>query len=162
MQFGDRGPVELSLFDEVGEALRGMAPAELGEFHHRAHAYGVKVWFGPATPPREHYEAQVVGADADKRAKFLAIEVGFHSEYPKAAENDAVIAYLVANEKRWRRSVGKEAEVGDFLGRADRWRRVSETWPDPNLSDGSLVIELAARLTDYIAGLEPVRQQRPR
>jgi hypothetical protein len=154
--------VELSLFDEVGEALRGMAPADLGEFHHRAHSYGVKVWFGPATPPREHYEAQVVGADADKRAKFLAIEVGFHSEYPKAAENDAVIAYLVANEKRWRRSVGKEAEVGDFLGRADRWRRVSETWPDPDLSDGSLVIELAARLTDYIAGLEPVRQKRPR
>jgi hypothetical protein len=160
--FGDRCVVELSLFDEVGEALRGMAPAELGPFHHRAHAYGVKVWFGPATPPREHYEAQVVGADADKRASMLAIEVGFHSEYPKAAENDAVIAYLVANEKRWRRTVGKEAEVGDFLGRADKWRRVSETWPDPDLGDGGLVIELAARLTDYITGLEPVRQKRAR
>ena len=97
---GDRCVVELSLFDEVGEALRGMAPAELGPFNHRAHAYGVKVWFGAATPPREHYEAQVVGADADKRASVLAIEVGFHSEYPKAAENDAVIAYLFANEKR--------------------------------------------------------------
>ena len=67
---------------------------------------------------------------------YLAIEVGFHSEYPKAAENDAVIAHLVANEKRWRRLVGKEAQVGEFLGRADKWRRVSETWPDPNLSDG--------------------------
>jgi hypothetical protein len=154
--------VELSLFDEVGEALRGMAPAGLGAFHHRAHAYGVKVWFGPATPPREHYEAQVVGADADQRATLLAIEVGFHAEYPKATENDAVIAYLLANEKRWRRAVGKEAEVGDFLGRADRWRRVSETWPDPDLSDGGLVIELAARLTDYITALEPVRQKRPR
>lgn len=137
-----------------------MAPTELGEFHHRAHSYGVKVWFGPATPPREHYEAQVVGADADKRATLLAIEVGFHSEYPKAAENDEVIAYLLANEKRWRRAVGREAEVGDFLGRADRWRRVSETWPDPDLSDGGLVIELAARLTDYVTGLEPVRRQR--
>jgi hypothetical protein len=160
--FDDRCPVELSLFDEVGEALRGMAPAELGEFHHRAHSYGVKVWFGPATPPREHYEAQVVGADADKRATVLAIEVGFHAEYPKAAENDAVIAYLLEHEKRWRRMVGKEAEVGDFLGRADKWRRVSETWPDPDLSDGGLVIELAARLTDYVTGLEPVRQQRRR
>jgi hypothetical protein len=152
--------MELSLFDEVGEALRGMAPPELGEFHHRAHTYGVKVWFGPATPPREHYEAQVVGADADKRAKLLAIEVGFHAEYPKAADNDAVIAFLLANEKRWRKTVGPEAEVGDFLGRADKWRRVSETWPDPDLGDGGLVIELAARLTDYVSGLEPVRRRR--
>ena len=152
--------MELSLFDEIGEAVRGMAPAELGDFHHRAHAYGVKVWFGPATAPREHYEAQVVGADADTRATLLAIEVGFHSEYPKAADNDAVISFLVANEKQWRRSVGKEAEVGDFLGRADRWRRVSETWPDPDLSDGALVIELATRLTDYITALEPVLQRR--
>ena len=152
--------MELSLFDEVGEALRGLAPSELGEYHHRAHSYGVKVWFGPATPPREHYEAQVVGADVDKHATVLAIEVGFHSEYPKADENDAVIAYLLANEKRWRRAVGKEAEVGEFLGRADKWRRVSETWPDPNLSDGGLVIELATRLTDYVTALEPVLQQR--
>lgn len=152
--------MELSVFEEVGAVLRGFAPTELGEYRHRAHRYGVKVWFGPATAPREHYEAQVVGPDADKKAKLLAIEVGFHSEYPSAVENDAVIAYLLANEKQWRRTVGKEAHVGDFLGRADRWRRVSETWPDPDLGDGSLVIELATRLTDYITALEPVRRRR--
>ena len=152
--------VELSVFEEVGEALRGLAPAELGEQHQRAHRYGVKVWFGPAAAPREHYEAQVVGPDADKHASVLAIEVGFHAEYPKADENDAVIAHLLANEKRWRRAIGKEAQVGEFLGRADKWRRVSETWPDPDLSDGELVIELAMRLTDYITALEPVRRSR--
>jgi hypothetical protein len=152
--------VELLLFDEVGEALRGFAPPELGEYRHRAHRYGVKVWFGPMTPPREHYEAQVVGADADRDAKVLAIEVGFHSEHPKVADNDAVIAHLLANEKKWGRVVGKEAEVGEFLGRADRWRRVSETWPDPDLGDEMLVIELATRLTDYITALEPVRRTR--
>jgi hypothetical protein len=154
--------VELSVFDEVGEALRGMAPPELGEYRHRAHRYGVKVWFGPAAPPREHYEAQVVGADADARASVLAIEVGFHSEHPKADENDAVIAYLLANENRWRRVIGKEAHAGEFLGRADRWRRVSETWPDPDLGDGEIVIELATRLTDYITALEPLRRRRPK
>jgi hypothetical protein len=153
--------VELSIFEEVGAVLRGLAPAELGEYRHRAHRYGVKVWFGPATPPREHYEAQVVGPDADEQATVLAIEVGFHSEYPQAAENDAVIAHLLANEKRWRRAVGKEAHVGEFLGRADRWRRVSETWPDPDLTEGGIVMELALRLTDYIAALEPVRRRRP-
>ena len=116
---------------------------ELGEYHHPAHNYwreGVVRAHG--TTAREHYEAQVVGADADRQATVLTIEVGFHSEYPKAAENNAVIAHLVANEKRWRRTVGKEAVVGEFLGRADRWRRVSETWPDPDLGDETLVIEL--------------------
>ena len=157
---GDGDGVEPSAFEEVGEALRGLAPPDLGTYRHRAHRYGVKVWFGGATPPREHYEAQVVGADADRRAKFLAIEVGFHAEHPKVEENEAVIAHLLAHEKRWRRLVGREAQVGDFLGRADRWRRVSETWPDPDLSDGELVIELATRLTDYITALEPVRRQR--
>lgn len=156
----DKNIVELSLFDEVADALRGLAPPELGEQHQRAHRYGVKVWFGPATPPKEHYEAQVVGAQADKRATVLAIEVGFHSEYAKEAENESVIAHLLTNEKQWRRTVGKEAHVGDFLGRAEHWRRVSETWPDPDLGDGDLVIELAMRLTDYITALEPVRRRR--
>jgi hypothetical protein len=160
--FGDGCTVELPIFDEVGEALRGLAPTELGEYHHRAHRYGVKVWFGAAAPPREHYEAQVVGPDADPRATYLAIEVGFHSEYPKAEENDAAIAHLVANERHWRRAIGKEAQIGDFLGRPGKWRRVSETWADPNLDDGGLVIELALRLTDYITALEPVRRRRPR
>ena len=148
--------MELSIFEEAGEALRGLAPPELGEYRHRAHRYGVKVWFGPATPTREHYEAQVVGAEADRRATVLAIEVGFHAEYPKADENDAVIAHLLESEKRWRRVLGKEAQVGEFLGRQDRWRRVSETWPDPDLGDPDLPMELAARLTDYITVLEPL------
>jgi hypothetical protein len=158
----DRCRVELSIFDEVGDALRALAPPELGEEHHRAHRYGVKVWFGPATPPREHYEAQVVGPDADKHATVLAIEVGFHSEYAQAADNDAVISHLLAHEKQWRRAVGKEAQVGGSIGRPDKWRRVSETWPDPDLGDGGLVIEIAMRLTDYITALEPVRRRRPR
>ncbi len=160
-RFDNLGAVELSLFDEVGEALRSLAPPELGAQHHRAHRYGVKVWFGPATPTREHYEAQVVGADADPAAKVLALEVGFHSEYPKAADNEAVIAHLIANERRWRRAIGREAQVVGFIGRPDQWRRVSETWPDPDLGDGGLVMELALRLTDYITALEPVRRRRP-
>jgi hypothetical protein len=152
--------VDLSLFDEVAYALRGMAPAELGELRARAHRYGIKVWFGPETPPREHYEAQVIGPDNDRSAKVLALEIGFHSEYPKVAENEAVIAHLLATEKRWRRVIGADAVAGPFLGRPDVWRRVSETWPDPDLSDAELVVELAARLTDYVTALEPARRGR--
>ena len=99
--------VEDALFDDVADVMRGMTPAELGDLRCRAHRYGIKVWFGPEKPTREHYEAQVIGAKEVKRAKVLALEVGFHSEYAKPAENDAVINHLLASEKKWRRSERK-------------------------------------------------------
>jgi hypothetical protein len=34
---------------------------------------------------------------------------------------------------------------------------VSETWPDPDLSDPELCFEVADRLASYITVLEPVR-----
>jgi hypothetical protein len=152
--------VEESLFDDVGDMLRGMAPVELGTCRYRAHRYGIKVWFGPEKPIREHYEAQVIGAQEVKDASVLALEVGFHSEHPQAAENDRVIAHFLARERAWRRALGREAEVGAFLGRQDSWRRVSETWPDPDLGAPDLGFEIAVRLVDYVTALEPVRRGR--
>jgi hypothetical protein len=152
--------VELSLFDEVADALRGMVPPELGDFRHRARRYGIKIWFGPERPLREHYEAQVIAADNVEDATVLALEVGFHAEHPEVADNEKVIAHLLGCEDRWRPMIGEEAVVGPFLGRPDVWRRVSETWPDPDLSDADLAFELAARLTDYLTALEPVRRDR--
>ena len=149
--------MEASLFDDVGDVLRGLVPAELGPVHHRAHRYGIKVWFGSEQPTREHYEAQVISPKGVRTAKHLAIEVGYHSEYPKPADNDAALERLCASEKKWRRSIGKEAVAGAFLGR-DGWCRISETWPDPDLSEDELALELGARLTDYITALEPVRR----
>jgi hypothetical protein len=123
-----------------------------------ARRHGIKVWFDAPTPPREHYEAQLVGAKDVPGAATLAIEVGFHAEHPKEAENERVLTALLTSQKRWRRDVGQEAEVGVFLGRATHWRRISETWLDADLSDGDLPFEIAARLTDYITALEPVRR----
>jgi hypothetical protein len=154
------GIVEESLFDDVGDMLIGIVPGGLGPCHHRAHRYGIKVWFGPDKPIREHYEAQVIGATDVEGAKVLALEVGFHSEYPKQAENDAVIAHLVAHERGWRKTLGREAEVAPFLGRPDVWRRVSEVWPDPDLGAPELGIEIALRLVEYVSALEPVRRDR--
>jgi hypothetical protein len=150
----------VELFEEVGEALRGLVPPELGTFRHKTHRYGTKIWFGPAAPPKEHYEAQVVGARDVPEAQVLAIEVGFHSEYPKPADNEAVLAALVAVEAAWRPDLGDEAVVGEFLGRADNWRRISETWPDPDLDDADLGTEIAVRLLDYVTALEPIRSGR--
>jgi hypothetical protein len=154
-----RGVETDSVFDEVADALRSMVPGDLGEFQQRAHRYGIKCWFGPASPPREHYEAQVINPREVKGAKVLGLEIGFHAEYPNERDNAAVIDHLVAAEKRWRKTVGRDAVVGPFLGRAT-WRRVSETWPDPDLDDGELVIEVATRLVDYFNAIEPVRRLR--
>ncbi len=152
--------VEESLFDDVGDIVVGVAPAALGPCHYRAHRYGIKLWFGSDKPIREHYEAQVIGAQEVEGASLLALEVGFHSEHSQATENDAVIAYLVAHERDWRRALGTEAEVGAFLGRQDAWRRVSEIWADPDLGASDLGLEIALRLVEYATALEPVRRAR--
>lgn len=151
------GRVESQLFEEVGDALRGMLPPDLGELRLRVRRYGIKVWFGPTDPPREHYEAQVISPDAVKDAKVVALEIGFHAEHSAANDNTKVIAALLEREGEWRPVVGDAAVVGPFLGRATSWRRVSETWPDPDLGDPELAIELAAQLADYITALEPAR-----
>jgi hypothetical protein len=152
--------MEPSLFDDVADAVRGLLPPDLGEPRVRAHRYGIKIWFGPLKPTREHYEAQVVGARDWPAARTLALEVGFHCEHPKEPDNEAVLTALAAHERRWRRDVGKEAEVATFLGRAEHWRRVSEVWPDPDLSEPGLALEIASRLVDYMTALEPLLRAR--
>jgi hypothetical protein len=152
-----------SLFEDVADALRGLHPADLTELHCTYHRYGIKLWLGPDTKaPREHYEAQVIGPRYVPQAATLGIEVGFHSEYPQEADNEAVISELARSERLWRKQLGGEVCVGAFLGRAEHWRRVSEVWPDPNMSDPELIFELAARLTDYLTALEPYRIARRR
>jgi hypothetical protein len=153
--------VEVQLFDEVADIVRGLVPGELGVPRCRARRYGIKVWFGDANPPREHYEAQVVAADAVAGARVLGLEVGFHAEHTDVARNDAVLAQLVDAERRWRRVIGEEAVAGPFLGRADLWRRLSETWADPDLDDPGIAFELGARLTDYITAIEPLLRAGP-
>jgi len=151
--------VELELFDEVSEMLRGVLPTELGEPRIWARRYGLKLWFGPAKPPREHYEAQVIGATHVPEASVLALEIGFHAEHPKPDDNAAAMAPLLAKKATWRKALGREATAGGFLGRADDWQRLSETWPDPNLGDPELGIEIASRLADYVTTLEPLRRR---
>lgn len=149
--------MEPELFEEVGDAVRGLAPPELGPVHLRAHRYGIKVWFGTEKPTREHYEAQVVGARDVPEARTLALEIGYHAEYPKEADNVAAVERLLADERRWRKEIGREAVVGPFLGRASHWRRISELWIDPDLGEPGVAFEIASRLVDYTTALEPLR-----
>jgi len=152
--------VSHELFGDAADALLGLLPAAFGAPRQRWHRWGLKVWFGSDKPAREHYEAQVIGKHHVPTATVLALEVGFHAEHPKHAENAAVLAYLERSEKQWRKKLGPEAVAGDFLGRSDSWIRLSETWPDPDLGDDELALELATRLIDYITVLEPVLRKR--
>jgi hypothetical protein len=153
--------MEEHVFAEVGQALRGLLPDELGEPRVKAHRYGVKVWFGsPAKATKEHYEAQLIGAKHVPGASTLAIEVGFHAEHPDPVANSAVIAALTSTEKRWRKALGPEPVAGPFIDDRHGWQRLSETWADPDLGDPELSVELAMRLTDYISALEPLRAAR--
>ena len=150
---------EQSLFEDVADALRGMVPGTLGGLRSYHHRYGIKVWLGPAKPPREHYEAQVVGRQHAPDAEVLGIEVGFHSEHSKEADNEAVASELARCEADWRRALGNEPVLGGFLGQREHWRRLSEVWPDPDMSDPELIFELADRLTEYVKALEPLRSR---
>jgi hypothetical protein len=151
--------VDLQLFDEVGEVLRGLVPSDLGELRTRHHRYGIKVWFGPEKPTREHYEAQVIGAKHVPSATVLALEVGFHAEHRDPTENERALKQLIGDERRWRKALGPDAVAGEFIDDRHGWQRVSEIWADPDLSDPELPMDVATRLTDYITALEPLRSR---
>lgn len=142
--------MERSFFHQVLDVFEGMVAGVEGELHTSAHKRGLKVWYDDAI--REHYEAQLIRLDGE-----AALEIGFHAEYPKVSANDEVLARLMVHESTWRAELGDEPVAGEFLD-ADRWRRVSETWDPPDPDDVDAAIEVAARLADYVAVIEPVRR----
>ena len=149
--------LQLHLFEQVADALHALVPAELGPWQQRTHRYGIKVWLGSnRSAPREHFEAQVVGAKHVPGARTLALEVGFHAEHPDTAANAAALAGLLAREAEWRAELGDAPVAGRFLGTDRGWQRLSETWPDPDLDAPELVFEVAARLTDYLLAVGPI------
>lgn len=150
------GRIEAHLFAEVSQLVRTMVPDGIGEVQTRSHRRGVKVWFGPGKPTREHYEAQVIpGRLANSDGVLL--EVGFHAEHADEAANQAVADRLESKTKLWREELGPPAELDTFLGR-DSWRRLSETWPDAEDldDDPDAAFEIACRLVDYISVVEPI------
>ncbi len=148
--------LEFGLFDQVADAVRAQVADELGSLRTSARRWGIKAWFDLDECPRGHYEAQVLGAKHVPDAEVLALEVGFHLEHPKAADNDAAMMPLHRAEKTWRGELGPAAVAGPFLGRAG-WQRLSETWADPDLSDPELCFEIADCLATYINTIQPLR-----
>lgn len=149
--------MEHGLFDQVADAVVGMADPALGELRTAPRRWGIKVWFDEDACPKEHYEAQLVSARLVPDATALALEVGFHAEHPTEADNEDALAPVVAHAASLARSLGPDLVVGAFLGRAS-WRRASEVWVDPDLGDPELCFELADRLVSYLEAIEPLRR----
>ena len=148
--------MELPLFEQVSDLVRALAPEGHGDVRMRAHRRGIKVWFDAATPTREHYEAQMLSRRYVDDVEGVALEIGFHIEHPEPDRNRATVASLEASEKKWRKSLGSEPELGPFFGQSN-WRRCSEAWIEPDLDDPDLAFEVASRLVDYMVAIEPIR-----
>jgi hypothetical protein len=133
-------------FENLSDALAGLLPRSLGRFSIRRTGSNLKVWYG--NDSRQHYEVQLL--------RDGGLELGFHCEHPAVERNDAVLSRLRSSEPKWRRALGKEPEMGPFLGRqAPVWRRVSEVWRDVGELDAEAAMEAADRLARYVGALEP-------
>lgn len=148
--------MDLPLFEQVADLVRAMSPEEFGSPRVRAHRRGLKLWFGSASPSKEHYEAQLLARRHVDGRDGTALEIGFHCEHADTERNGAVIEAVMGSEKAWRRVLGSEAEVATFFG-AENWRRISEAWIEPDLDDPDLAFEVASRLVDYATVIEPAR-----
>ena len=145
---------EPAFFEHVLDAFEGFVDDSLGPVHSSWHRRGLKVWFGQSDggAAREHYEAQLIRVGSD-----AALEIGFHAEHRKEADNEAVLDHLRTSRKRWEKALGPDMEEGEFLG-MEGWRRISEVWPPPDPDDPESPIEIAARLADYVDTIEPLRR----
>jgi hypothetical protein len=150
--------VQRHLFDEVEDVVRGMAPDGLGDLQVRARRWGIKVWFGPASPQRVHYEAQLIRRAHLDDGEGWALEIGFHAEHKDESSNEAELAALVTLKRDWMPELGGDAEAGLFIGN-EKWRRISEVWLDPELDDPETGFEIGSRLVDYLQVLEPCRHR---
>lgn len=148
--------MELPLFEHVGELTRSLAAPDLGRLSFRAHRRGIKLWFDESTPPRWHFEAQFVPRRHVDGTEGSALEIGFHAEHGDVTRNDEILAAVLDAEPAWRPELGDAPEAGPFLGRAEDWRRCSETWIEPDLDDPDLPFEIASRLADYASALQPL------
>ncbi len=150
------------MFAEAGDLIRSMAPDGIGDVRIHARKWGLKVWTGPSSPIKEHYEGQFIRRkhlSDDGNGEGMALEIGFHSEHKDEAKNQEVLDALNKKSKIWRKELGKEPESGVFLGKAS-WRRISEVWLDAEMDDPELAFEVASRLVDYLTILEPIRLDR--
>jgi hypothetical protein len=158
--------VELGFFENIGEVARLGLDIEVDDLHMRAHKYGVKVWFGEEKAAKEHYEAQIVSTRHLTGNDGIVLEIGFHAEHRDVSLNQAALDKVLAQSQRWAEVIGTcvvapadithdEAVADQFLGNST-WRRISETWVDPDMSDTELSIEAGARLADYINCFQPI------
>ena len=139
-----------AFFENVADALVNFLPPSRRNFSHYVTSRNLKLWYG--SERKEHYEVQHIPSRG-------LLEIGFHSEHADRGRNDDAVAHLLAAEKRWRRTLGSDVEVGPFIGaQSGSWRRLSEVWRAAHWdADEPTAVDAAERLATYIKALEPLR-----
>lgn len=154
----NRAPTRQSLARLAREFLEEAEDAAVGFLHGVGDVRLSRGWtcLRALLPPSaaEHYEVQLLRGPSG-----LRVEVGFHAEHRSAEANEQAVASLMAQERRWRPTLGDAPEAGPFLGRPT-WRRLSETWDDTVGFDSGVAVEAAHRLAEYVRALEPLRRSR--
>ena len=139
-----------AFFESIGDALVNFLPPSMRGFESYHTSANIKVWYGRQR--QEHYEVQRIASRG-------VLEIGFHSEHSDRSRNEEVVERLATVERKWRRALGKEVEIGPFVGaQSGSWRRVSELWRAAHWDmDPPTAVEAAERLATYIKALEPLR-----
>jgi hypothetical protein len=144
-----------AFYEQVADALTGFLPPWMRNFEWYRTSANLKLWYG--ADGKEHYEVQIVKIGT-KRTD-LGLEIGFHAEHKDVARNDEVMQSLAGAEKRWRTELGKEPEIGAFIGyQSKTWRRISEVWTGVT-DDPFVAVDAAERLAMYIRTFEPIRKE---
>lgn len=142
-----------TFYDNVAHALSGFLPPALRGFEWQRSSRNLKLWYG--SDECEHYEIQMVKTGSKKYD--LGLEIGFHAEHKDIKANDDAVARIMKAEKNWRSKLGKEPELGPFIGyQVATWRRISEVW-DRMTDDSGVAVDAAERLAAYIKTFEPIR-----
>ncbi len=148
-----------AFFEHVEDALVGFLPSDLRAFSVRRSSRNLKLWYDNE---REHYEAQLISPSALRDTGLggsgEVLEIGFHIEHRDGARSQEALERMQAEERAWRKELGREPQTGAFLGSGfDAWRRISEVWQGQGLVAEETAIDAADRLATYIRALEPVR-----
>ena len=145
-------PSSGEFFEQVSDALLGSVAPQYAGFGGYTHGYGIKVTYGEGDRTKEHYESQIVRASPKGG---LVLEIGFHTEYPKADRNKEVLSVAprarkalaqIARERAGRRAVSRQRPVAPHLRDVVRVRL-----PRPDLP-----FEVSDRLAAYVAAFEPL------
>ena len=149
--------VELELFDEVAEVLRGLVPDAVGRGDAEPTATASRCG------SKRQAGAGALRGTGDRRARRRgrrrrSLWRSAFTPSTRSRDNDDVIERLLTEERQWRKALGVRAVVGPFLGRPRRVAPLVRDVGRPRPRRAWARRGGRPRLADYVTVLEPLRR----